>query len=692
MRQDWGHSVTNERGRQLRIWELNDGLTFRAVSVSPTKPTFIRGQSILDIIIMDLRLDLQISNNKSITVADYDSDHKAILLNILCQQFNSASTHIHKFNYKSTKWKKFTNKLEKNYNHIIPHDHNLTTQEIDDHLEQINTVIRKTVEETVPRFKNNINSVDKYLNSKIKKLKKDKSHMLTVLNKLLKKDPKAKLPATQTTKSLYAQIKSDLKKEFKKSTDSYWASQIKRIDHRRTDNFFPKINKLLRPHDPIVIGDIKRDFLEPNVEARACITADAPNLITDQTDKLNIGAFFESINTPRHTNIGTRIKEIANKNANEYIEDLRATRTNNTTITLFGPRNPATHPTADGEDIFCDPPIIQSIVKKLPNKLSSGLDDIPPIVLKYLPFNIITSYAIIFNNAINNCYFPTAWKRAKVLPLLKKNKEPANPFSYRPISLTTSISKVYAIIINKKIIKHCEDNNIIPNNQFGFKHWHSTTHAIHKILSDVNTLVGNKYLVAAALRDLEKAFDSGWIKGKDPDKMKLHLNHIINNINSHYAKWNLRINPSKCETVIFRKPVHYLSSTTKNKLKSFKITTKIPGSDIDADIPHVKSVKYLGIHLDELLRGYSHMNIQLDKAKKAFRANSRFRHQSDKRITLTTKDIKWKSNMVYSISIPSVDSMDSSRLSSKYWWLSENSTHIKELKQRLNSNQVFTPP
>lgn len=95
----------------------------------------------------------------------------------------------------------------------------------------------------------------------------------------------------------------------------------------------------------------------------------------------------------------------------------------------------------------------------------------------------------------------------------KKNKNANNPASYRPISLTPSLSKVYDSVINSKITEIGETNNILPDCQFGFRHNHSSTHAIHKLLPDVNTLVSNGKLEGAALLDIEKAFDTIWLNG-----------------------------------------------------------------------------------------------------------------------------------------------------------------------------------
>lgn len=96
---------------------------------------------------------------------------------------------------------------------------------------------------------------------------------------------------------------------------------------------------------------------------------------------------------------------------------------------------------------------------------------------------------------INIFYFPTAWKTANVIPLIKKGKDPHHPSSYR-----------YLIHFAHKLKR-------ILDNQFGFGHQHSTVHAIHQLLNDTYKYLNEGKLVGATLIDLEKAFDSAWING-----------------------------------------------------------------------------------------------------------------------------------------------------------------------------------
>lgn len=83
-------------------------------------------------------------------------------------------------------------------------------------------------------------------------------------------------------------------------------------------------------------------------------------------------------------------------------------------------------------------------------------------------------------------------------------------------------------------MKMCNKNNIIPENQFGFRHRHSTIHAINKLTSDIHWALNNKQCVGACLIDLEKAFDTVWTEG-------LIYKLIKNNFPNHLIKiiWNM---------------------------------------------------------------------------------------------------------------------------------------------------------
>lgn len=136
------------------------------------------------------------------------------------------------------------------------------------------------------------------------------------------------------------------------------------------------------------------------------VVRDENYVVEAPTDILNfIGAFYQKINSPNHINEGTRLKYLVDNVANQLKSNFR--ENNEIRITTFSQTNPASNPEKMENSIpFMNPIITKSIFKVLPNKTSSGLDEIPPIILKHLPMSIIFDYTIIFNNCLNNKYFP----------------------------------------------------------------------------------------------------------------------------------------------------------------------------------------------------------------------------------------------------------------------------------------------
>ena len=709
-RTDWGDRISNARGRLLSIWEATDALNFKVNIFTPDIPTYTPAQSFLDVCLADTQIKIPNIKNK-IKTLPLDSDHTALTfaIEILRNSMVLIDPHDihHWLNFKATKGKRFTKNLNKNFKTFFPTDKNLTIQEGESFLHQILLTISQAINTSIPTLKPK-NSIHKYLNNNIKKLQKTKSSLITLfrLIRLIRIDPSYSRWITKFTKCTLKIVKKTLIHEFSKAIDSFWSAQIKQIYHRKTESFFPKFNRLLRPKQPLKISDIHIDQENTSLLQRSkCNISSAPIsknkfIFSTPTDKLNtIGAFYESINSPRYLNSRTRHQILVDTMATSFKTEFSTSQDNSDTLTVFSDSNKATNPQVETEpsNFFCSYLEVGKIFRHLHNKTSYGINKIPPIVLKHLPSSVILAYTILFKNALNNYYFPKPWKCAKVLPILKKGKNPNDLSSYRPVSLTSSISKVFDATINSRIQHFCKTNKIIPNHQFGFKHQHSTTHAIHKLLNHINLNLHAKELVRAALLDLEKVFDSVWhnglvfklidkhfpkpliyiiwdsisqksfktwncttfsteefyiteglqqgtvnspilfniytrnvltlpgfknngptssiafaddviiyTSGRHPPAIQNALETEVEKVNQWYIKWNLRLNPNKCETILFRRPMMQLSRLNQTNINHFKIEATVPGSLQKTTIPHKKLVKYLGVHLDYLLRGNKH--------------------------------------------------------------------------------------
>jgi hypothetical protein len=67
--------------------------------------------------------------------------------------------------------------------------------------------------------------------------------------------------------------------------------------------------------------------------------------------------------------------------------------------------------------------------------------------------------------------------------------------NYRPVSLLTSFSKVFENVIYARLHQHIKSNNILVNEQYGFRSNSSTEKASYKLINEILNALNNKILV-----------------------------------------------------------------------------------------------------------------------------------------------------------------------------------------------------
>lgn len=152
-------------------------------------------------------------------------------------------------------------------------------------------------------------------------------------------------------------------------------------------------------------------------------------------------------------------------------------------------------------------------IKQTKPKKAPGLDGIQNIILKNLNKKAIVQIMYILNACINLSYFPSDWKKAKILAFHKSGKPKKEPSSYRPISLLPTLGKVAEIIINKRRVKHLQNNNILLDEQFGFRKSRSTYQQLARLTNHVSLDFNKGKSTGLLLLDIEKAFDTVWHRG-----------------------------------------------------------------------------------------------------------------------------------------------------------------------------------
>ena len=146
-------------------------------------------------------------------------------------------------------------------------------------------------------------------------------------------------------------------------------------------------------------------------------------------------------------------------------------------------------------------------IKNMKNTFSCGSDGIQLRYLKESLPAIIPYLTCIINTSIVTGIFPSAWKHAIVVPVLKAG-DVNEPKNYRPISLLNITSKILEKIITKQLTKHLEENHYLSNTQHGFRPSLSTETALLTLTNKLYHNIDNSSISLVILCDLSKAFDS----------------------------------------------------------------------------------------------------------------------------------------------------------------------------------------
>ena len=97
--------------------------------------------------------------------------------------------------------------------------------------------------------------------------------------------------------------------------------------------------------------------------------------------------------------------------------------------------------------------------------------------------------------------------------LLKPDKLPSLTTSYRPLSLMSSIMKLFKRVIEQRLPSYLEDIGFINKYQSGFKQGKSTDDHLFRLSQSVLESFNRGQHSVAAFLDVEKAFDNVWHNG-----------------------------------------------------------------------------------------------------------------------------------------------------------------------------------
>ena len=137
-------------------------------------------------------------------------------------------------------------------------------------------------------------------------------------------------------------------------------------------------------------------------------------------------------------------------------------------------------------------------------KKAIGYDNISPYFIKTAAEELASPVKTLINTIINQRVYPVTYKKNVVTPIYK-GKDPFSKVNYRPISCSTSISKIVEFHLSDQVRKHME--NLFHSKLSAYRKGSGCEEVIINVIEDWKKALDNNNTIASLLMDLSKAFD-----------------------------------------------------------------------------------------------------------------------------------------------------------------------------------------
>lgn len=184
-------------------------------------------------------------------------------------------------------------------------------------------------------------------------------------------------------------------------------------------------------------------------------------------------------------------------------------------------------------DVTVTKDIVYQRLKAIKVDKAQGNDGMHPSLLSNLAEEISTPLAIIIERTLENEDVPEDWRQANVTPIFKKG-EKSKAENYRPVSLTSQVSKTAESIIKEAIVDHITTYDTLNRTQHGFIKGRSCLTNLLTFLEEVTDMLDRKLPVDIVYLDFSKAFD------KVPHKRlleKLHAHGVRGKVWTWIKNW-----------------------------------------------------------------------------------------------------------------------------------------------------------
>ena len=125
--------------------------------------------------------------------------------------------------------------------------------------------------------------------------------------------------------------------------------------------------------------------------------------------------------------------------------------------------------------------------RTLKNRKAPGKDGITNEIIRASLPEMCSVLNKLFNVILSTGLNPDSWKTGVNVPIYK-SKDPTNRSNYRGIMLNSSLGKLFYQILNNRVAEYLEDNDLLSQEQAGFrKGFRTTDHILVYARSLTNT-------------------------------------------------------------------------------------------------------------------------------------------------------------------------------------------------------------
>ena len=411
---------------------------------------------------------------------DLGSDHLPIEISIDTAPHRNTYTNHTKYKFDQTDREVFESTLEEALG-SADFSGPMSTSDLDKYADFIIAAISTAVDKAIPTSKS-VRPENTPISDETRVLIKEKRKLRRLYSQ--KKDPAVKTRINQLQK----QVKEDLKLESLVSWENF-------------------CNSISLESDPSKSWRKIKNFLKPKGQRDYPTLHHAKKVAKTNADKAQL--FAESVE--RHFGIESDHFDSNHfHDVNKFVEDNHRH--------FYPPEDPDDYRFDVGNEhelvADVDATTLIKLVKFLKRGKAPGPDTIPNEVLRLgTTTSLFHHLAKLFTSSIQLGYIPTAWKIATLRMLLKPDKLPSLTTSYRPISLISSIMKLFERVIEQLLRSHLEHIGFINKHQSGFRRAKSTDDHLFRLSQSIMESFNKGEHVVAAFLDVEKAFDNVWHNG-----------------------------------------------------------------------------------------------------------------------------------------------------------------------------------